>query len=624
MVLDASGASNAYSKHGQLCSSGIPLKTENWGGKSHSKWAVADAGFASAAALFGSINWTASTLRTRTVGPPKPGTLPSGASIGTDGARLISVNDASVGDGRRRLGWLPAGTAGDERTSIGGDHEHVVAQGRVPSVRAENGDIVDEDGGKTEPDRRECAPTPADPSPCERREWRRRTTRSTSAQARPRVTIEPGPLDLRLLLMRRIGFSGVWAVVLASSMALQACSASETPAKVRSVTDELETNTNWEQFRFTARHTGHNPYESALTAATVASAHVLYQVNLPSSALMQHDEHLFVRTGSEGLQARNAANGLPLWSAGDILSQTQAFNAGQVFAAGDNDVMGYRTSDGSVTHAFGPPAFDFAVSNPTTRNDFVYVVAGSNENTSSFGFVHGQRIKGTGAPSFDANLSFRTSLDPAVANGHLLVTGSGHTVELDALTGATIWQASVGSALFGPAISSGRVLIETSSELLALDEHTGAVLWSSPLAAAPAGNLVVTAERVYVPSATATGTTIRAFSVATGGGLFSAAVGTARLSGNLAGAEDLLWLGEADGKLYATSLADGSVLASFDLSGSGGATPIVDSIVANGRVYAANTQATFAIGLEPPIPRPRWMPTAQACQCSTSVTTASS
>jgi phosphatidylserine/phosphatidylglycerophosphate/cardiolipin synthase-like enzyme len=59
MVLDAGGAGNAYSKHPQLCSAGIPVKTENWGGKSHSKWAVADAGVAGAAAVvFGSMNWT--------------------------------------------------------------------------------------------------------------------------------------------------------------------------------------------------------------------------------------------------------------------------------------------------------------------------------------------------------------------------------------------------------------------------------------------------------------------------------------------------------------------------------------------------------------------------------------
>ncbi len=60
LILDAGGASNAYSKHGMLCDQGIPVKVENWGGKSHSKWAVADAALPGAAVVFGSMNWTAS------------------------------------------------------------------------------------------------------------------------------------------------------------------------------------------------------------------------------------------------------------------------------------------------------------------------------------------------------------------------------------------------------------------------------------------------------------------------------------------------------------------------------------------------------------------------------------
>jgi phosphatidylserine/phosphatidylglycerophosphate/cardiolipin synthase-like enzyme len=59
MILDAGGAGNAYSKHGALCGAGIAVRIENWGGKSHSKWAVADAGIAGhAAVVFGSMNWT--------------------------------------------------------------------------------------------------------------------------------------------------------------------------------------------------------------------------------------------------------------------------------------------------------------------------------------------------------------------------------------------------------------------------------------------------------------------------------------------------------------------------------------------------------------------------------------
>ncbi len=59
MILDATGAASSATKHHLLCSSGIAVKTENWGGKSHSKWAVADAGLPGAAVVFGSMNWTA-------------------------------------------------------------------------------------------------------------------------------------------------------------------------------------------------------------------------------------------------------------------------------------------------------------------------------------------------------------------------------------------------------------------------------------------------------------------------------------------------------------------------------------------------------------------------------------
>lgn len=59
VVIDAGGAANQYSQTGSFCSAGIPVKWENWGGKSHSKWAVADSALpAQAAVVFGSMNWT--------------------------------------------------------------------------------------------------------------------------------------------------------------------------------------------------------------------------------------------------------------------------------------------------------------------------------------------------------------------------------------------------------------------------------------------------------------------------------------------------------------------------------------------------------------------------------------
>jgi phosphatidylserine/phosphatidylglycerophosphate/cardiolipin synthase-like enzyme len=60
MVLDAGGAENRYSRHTQLCDAGVPVKIENWGGKQHGKWAVADAALPERArVIVGSFNWTA-------------------------------------------------------------------------------------------------------------------------------------------------------------------------------------------------------------------------------------------------------------------------------------------------------------------------------------------------------------------------------------------------------------------------------------------------------------------------------------------------------------------------------------------------------------------------------------
>ncbi|MGC4067652.1 MAG: phospholipase D-like domain-containing protein [Polyangiaceae bacterium] len=59
LILDASGASSAWSQHERLCAAGVDVKVENWGGKSHSKWLVSDIGVPGAATVvFGSMNFT--------------------------------------------------------------------------------------------------------------------------------------------------------------------------------------------------------------------------------------------------------------------------------------------------------------------------------------------------------------------------------------------------------------------------------------------------------------------------------------------------------------------------------------------------------------------------------------
>jgi phosphatidylserine/phosphatidylglycerophosphate/cardiolipin synthase-like enzyme len=54
VILDATGATNGYTKHELLRAAGIPVKVENWGGKMHMKSAVIDGRHV----ITGSMNWT--------------------------------------------------------------------------------------------------------------------------------------------------------------------------------------------------------------------------------------------------------------------------------------------------------------------------------------------------------------------------------------------------------------------------------------------------------------------------------------------------------------------------------------------------------------------------------------
>ena len=54
VIVDATSATNSYSKHNYLRENGIPVKVENWGGKMHMKSAIIDGKHL----IVGSMNWT--------------------------------------------------------------------------------------------------------------------------------------------------------------------------------------------------------------------------------------------------------------------------------------------------------------------------------------------------------------------------------------------------------------------------------------------------------------------------------------------------------------------------------------------------------------------------------------
>ena len=63
-IFDAVGATNAYSQDEKLCTAGLPIKVETFGGKVHHKFAVIDVNGADPRVITGSYNWTAAGAET--------------------------------------------------------------------------------------------------------------------------------------------------------------------------------------------------------------------------------------------------------------------------------------------------------------------------------------------------------------------------------------------------------------------------------------------------------------------------------------------------------------------------------------------------------------------------------
>ena len=63
-IFDAVGATNAYSQDEKLCTAGLPIKVETFGGKVHHKFAVLDINGPNPRVITGSYNWTAAGAET--------------------------------------------------------------------------------------------------------------------------------------------------------------------------------------------------------------------------------------------------------------------------------------------------------------------------------------------------------------------------------------------------------------------------------------------------------------------------------------------------------------------------------------------------------------------------------
>ena len=204
--------------------------------------------------------------------------------------------------------------------------------------------------------------------------------------------------------------------------------------------------TNWPQVRFSAAHSGFNPFENVLNRSNVSRLAVKWAVapggvseRSMSSSPAVANGRLYVASNAGQLYALDPSTGATLWSAsggGGTWNSSPVVGGGRV----------YVTSYGGTVHAFSAA---------------------------------------TGSSLWTVSTDGRYISSPTLADGRLYVASGGTAYAFDAATGATVWRARVSDREVGstaPTVAAGRVHLNMDDRrLVTLDASTGAVLWSAPL-----------------------------------------------------------------------------------------------------------------------------------------------
>jgi outer membrane protein assembly factor BamB len=368
----------------------------------------------------------------------------------------------------------------------------------------------------------------------------------------------------------------------------------------------------WTAFQGGALRTGHNPAEQVLTAATVGSAHVVWQQ--PSATTALYTGSVAVVGGAvfgvghtsagDGVFALDEATGAVRWravpSAGSAI-ETPAVTDGQVL------VVSTETS-GRNRHSY---LFSFDASTGAELwhkrlPSLAYgspAVSGTLALVTSAGWLTAVRIK-TGGIVWSTPLpgSSTSSSSPAVANGTVVVGVAGtDVVAFDLHTGNQLWRKTFGSGEGSsqenwlPAIRAGVVYAGLLDGVAAMDLTTGHVAWHSPAGADSVFfPLAVTRDLVIAPSDS--GDRMVALRISDGSIAWQLDP-----SGQIAGvvvAADLIWgirsNGVPGGDLVAVRLNTGAVTFSLSL---GDVLAGMPPAVVDGRVFVNDGGSVRAVGL---------------------------
>jgi outer membrane protein assembly factor BamB len=361
------------------------------------------------------------------------------------------------------------------------------------------------------------------------------------------------------------------------------------------ITQRATLSASWPQYRFDAGHTGCNPYETALSTATVGELVLdwTYLADFSPYGDPVVANGVVYFTPGRTLYALNAVNGAPLWKyeAGIPIISAPVVVNGVVYVGVDLEDGHFRGGVYAFNAATGAllwqnTTLGIVASAPAIANGVLYVgdIGGKLTalNASSGAFLWGYRTRA----------QYEIEYSPAVANGVIYFTSAYFTdhqsefpVTLYALNAATrqvIWQYDWDDAINGmPVVGGGKVYFNS----VAFDANTGAVKWQTTTTR-PFFSIPALANGVlYVGCFD---NNFYALNANTGEVKWQYRPGDS-VSASPAIANGVVYVESNDGNLYAFDAATGAVLWQHTISNYHASGPAV----VNGRVYIGSQDSNL-------------------------------
>lgn len=261
----------------------------------------------------------------------------------------------------------------------------------------------------------------------------------------------------------------------------------------------------------------------------------------------------YVYTGSGVCTAFNASTGAVVWNlkpGGTASGRVGAVVGGVVYAVGGN-AYALNASTGAI------------IWNYTTGARSAPAFAGGYVYFGTVGTVCALNAY-TGAQVWEYEGKAHVESSPAVADGYVYVGVNG-IVALNASTGTTIWNYTVGGPSAGytsssPAVANGRVFIGFGGDVYAFNASTGTKMWNFPTESNMHSSPAIAGDAVYIGSDNGN---LYALNASTGTKLWNYTIqpihderGWSRsLYASPAIADGFIYMGSADGDVYALAAA---------------------------------------------------------------------